>query len=155
MARRTRPITITPAAVEILDKRTAVNEETGCWEWTGHLNNQGYGAATFGDGVPYLAHRASYTRHKGPIPQGSVLDHLCRNPACINPEHLDPVSDQENVRRGMSPGAKALRRDECLHGHPYPEFLQIAQGRRRCTACSAEAVRRCRARKAEAKAKAA
>lgn len=154
MSRKTRPINLTPGAVSELDSRYSVNLATGCWEWAGTISPVGYGAISI-NGVAYSAHRASYTRHVGPIPSGLVLDHLCRNPPCINPEHLEPVTDQENVRRGMSIGATAQRRSECLHGHPYPENAKIAQGHRVCRACAANAVVRCRARKAAAKAEAA
>jgi len=150
MARATRPIMITPAEVEILDQRTSVNEETGCWEWDGTVTPAGYGAISI-RGVAFSAHRASYTHHVGPIPAGLVLDHLCRNARCVNPAHLEAVTDQENTLRGMSPGAKALRRDECLHGHPYAEYARNVQGRRACRACAAIRLRKFRARKAAAK----
>lgn len=66
-----------------------------CWVWLRSRNHLGYGSA--GRGV--WAHRMMYKRHIGPIPEGLELDHLCRNPSCVNPEHLEPVTHQENIRR--------------------------------------------------------
>jgi hypothetical protein len=152
MSRQFRPITVTTGMEEVLDTLTKVNEETGCWEWQGYLNNHGYGRHTFKAGDSYFAHRVSYTRHKGPIPDGLVLDHLCRNPRCINPEHLEAVTDQINVLRGMAPGAKAQRRDACLRGHLYAEYGKVWNVRRYCTACGAINLAAYKARQAEAKA---
>lgn len=75
--------------------------DAGCWRWTGRLSSAGYGE-TSGErhGVKVLAHRVSYETFVGPIPDGLHIDHLCRNRACINPEHLEPVTLQENLRRG-------------------------------------------------------
>ena len=151
MSRKTRPINLTAEVVSEIDSRYHTDPETGCWEWAGTITPAGYGSISV-QGVAFGAHRASYTHHVGPIPAGLVLDHLCRNPKCINPAHLEAVTDQENVRRGMSPGAKALRRDECLHGHPYPEHARNVQGRRACRACAANRLNAFRARQREAKA---
>lgn len=151
MSRQTRPIKITPTAIAVLEERTAVDAETGCWEWTGHQNKYGYGATSFGDGT-YLAHRVSYTMHKGAIPDGHVLDHLCRNHACINPNHLEAVTDRENVLRGMSPGAKALRRDRCIRGHLYADYARFWQGRRTCAACASLRLKAFRAKRRAEKA---
>jgi hypothetical protein len=80
-------------------KRYIVDEETGCWLWTGGTRG-GYGRLKLADYGMMEAHRASYEFHKGKIPEGLVLDHLCRNRSCINPEHLEPVTQLENIRRG-------------------------------------------------------
>lgn len=71
-------------------------QENGCWLWTGHRDNDGYGG--FGKGL--LAHRWSYEYFVGSIPKGHDVDHLCRNRACVHPEHLEPVSHRENCHRG-------------------------------------------------------
>lgn len=70
----------------------------GCWLWMGCCSN-GYGHMRRQKRC-VLAHRFSYELHKGPIPEGLELDHLCRIPSCVNPDHLEPVTSAENTRRG-------------------------------------------------------
>jgi hypothetical protein len=78
-----------------------VNADTGCWEWNGSKNHQGYGRMGGNEaGIPHRAHRIYYERAKGPIPHGLDLDHLCRNRGCVNPDHLEAVSRATNLRRG-------------------------------------------------------
>lgn len=72
-----------------------INPDTGCWEWVRALDVNGYGR----NGAT-LAHRMVYTRERGPIPEGLHLDHLCRNTLCVNPDHLEPVTNAVNSRRG-------------------------------------------------------
>lgn len=85
------------------DSRYRVSD-SGCWIWQGSVSNTGYGRI----GSRY-AHRVSYERSNGPIPDGLTIDHLCRTTLCVNPDHLEPVTHRENVLRGMSPGAIAYR----------------------------------------------
>ncbi len=73
--------------------------ESGCWEWQRGKTTDGYGQTTV-DGKVRPAHRVIYERFKGSIPAGLFLDHLCRNPSCVNPDHLEPVTNAENIRRG-------------------------------------------------------
>jgi hypothetical protein len=73
--------------------------DTPCWVWQWSLKGDGYGQAV-GPNGPGKAHRIVYERLRGPIPAGLELDHLCRNPLCVNPDHLEPVTHQENLRRG-------------------------------------------------------
>lgn len=75
-----------------------VVQESGCWEWIGAKNRLGYGVW---HSVP--AHRLSYERERGPIGPGLHIDHLCRNPSCIRPDHLEPVTPRENSMRGKKP----------------------------------------------------
>lgn len=77
-----------------------VDDATGCWNWQLSLDHHGYGMAYI-DGKKIGAHRLIYQRERGPIPDGMPLDHLCRNPRCVNPDHLEPVTQAENVRRGV------------------------------------------------------
>jgi hypothetical protein len=77
-----------------------IDDATGCWVWGLALDNDGYGRAQVGP-VKRLAHRVEYERRVGPIPPGLVIDHLCRNRACVNPDHLEPVAQVVNIRRGL------------------------------------------------------
>jgi hypothetical protein len=71
--------------------------ETPCWMWQRRLDSNGYGRLGH-----RWAHVAMYQAAKGPIPAGLELDHLCRNPPCVNPDHLEAISHTENIRRGKA-----------------------------------------------------
>lgn len=104
-----------------------VEKTAECWVWKGARGHWLYGLIRW-NGRTELAHRVSYELLVGPIPDGLVIDHLCRNTLCVRPDHLEPVTNAENVLRGFSPPAIAARRAECAQGHPYtPENT----GRRR------------------------
>ena len=96
-------------------------DKTGdCWTWNGRRMSSGYGLWTvrprLSKATNVGAHRVAYLLLVGPIPDGLVLDHLCRNRSCVNPSHLEPVTIKENVRRGRSEYAE---RTHCPKGHPY------------------------------------
>jgi hypothetical protein len=108
-----------------------------CWEWTGRKNIYGYGRV-----VKAMAHRVVYEALVGPIPEGMTLDHLCRNRACVNPDHLEPTSLKENLLRGEGTGAKNKRKNECVNGHPFNETNTYIYGnRRQCRVCHKERAR--------------
>lgn len=80
-------------------KPPVVDPSTGCWNWGGKLRCRGYPGLLAYKGKRAKAHRVFYMRAKGPIPEGMQLDHLCKNPKCVNPDHLEPVTGKENMRR--------------------------------------------------------
>jgi hypothetical protein len=121
--------------------------EGGCWVWTGTLSN-GYGRISHG-GKQEGAHRVAHELFVGPVPEGLVIDHLCRTKACVNPEHLEAVTQRENMRRGI----KGVLTTHCPHGHAYDEenTYRDPRGGRRCRSCHRdEANARYRSRKVAA-----
>lgn len=129
--------------------------DSKCVIWTKAIQSKGYGVSWDPDRRKLvLAHRQAYAQEHGPIPDGMVIDHLCRNPACVNPEHLEAVSQSVNVRRGQAGEMSALRaqtRTHCPHGHKFtPENTYHAPDGRRCKECRREASRRCKMKKREA-----
>ena len=103
---------------------------SGCWQWIGFVNEDGYGAFR-GEGGTEGAHRWAYRRFKGPIPEGYEVDHLCRFRACVNPDHLDAVTKRDNVIRGTSFAAVNASKTDCPNGHP----LSAGSGQRVCRVC--------------------
>lgn len=131
----------TPAVERFLAKITEI-AETNCWLWTASRNHGGYGWFAPGgrDGGSVLAHRWSYEHFIDSIPTGLTLDHLCRNPACVNPGHLEPATHRTNILRGSGPSAQAARQTHCRRGHPLDG--RRGDGKRYCLTCN-----RLRARK--------
>lgn len=103
-----------------------VDLATGCWNWTGHLDKDGYGRKRHNNRVD-VAHRYMFERTRGPIPIGFEIDHLCANPSCVNPDHLEPVTRTENIRRS----AKAkLSEDQVLRIRTMlPAHTNVALGK--------------------------
>lgn len=141
----------------ILDKVRV--DSNGCWIWTASLNKNGYSQTSW-KGKTRRAHRLLYEQLNGPIPQGLHCDHLCRVRACVNPEHIEPVTPMRNARRGDA-GKNNRDKTHCPAGHPYDEqntirIRQIGKGwSRMCSTCltkkQAEYARRYRAKKRAAR----
>lgn len=113
-----------------------------CWEWTACKvgSKREYGCIRRG-GKNVLAHRAMYELFVAPIPEGLTIDHLCRNPGCVRPSHLEPVTRTENTMRGFNPMAKNARKTHCVWGHEFtPENTRTYKTKsgvgRACRACS-------------------
>lgn len=116
-----------------------------CWIWTGSYSSPGYGQAWDGSRTR-PAHSLIYELLVGPIPDGMELDHLCRVRACVNPDHIEPVTHAENMRRSTE------ARTHCIHGHEFtPENTahKKATGARECLICRRQNNLRSHARRAE------
>ncbi len=122
-----------------------------CWIWHGPLDRDGYGRYHGGvgkaaNGHPVRAHRWVYETLRGPIPTGFTLDHLCRNPGCVRPDHLEAVTMKENLARGRGVGALNAAKTHCHAGHPLSgDNLRGSAGCRVCRTCIRETQRARRA----------
>lgn len=119
-----------------------------CMLYARNLGSNGYGRTNWyinGVNTSIQVHRAMYEYFIGPIPDGLVVDHLCRTPACINPDHLEPVTQKENLDRGYGISAINGRKTHCIKGHEFtPETTTINKNRgdRVCRLCVRERDRR-------------
>ena len=107
-----------------------------CWLWTGALRSGKYGH--FGvNGKSVCAYRFSYELKHGPIPRGHQMDHLCVNPPCVNPDHVEPVTQRTNLLRSRGFVAQKAKQTHCRRGHEYNEANthRRANGTRQCRAC--------------------
>lgn len=138
-----------------------------CWPWMGNLHDAGYGMLWRTNTTRYRAHRVAYELLVGPIPAGLDIDHTCHNRdaaclggrtclhrRCVNPAHLEPVSNAVNARRGRAGvvnGGREAAKTHCVAGHPFDEVNTAdyrGKGWRDCRACARERMRRKRAAQA-------
>ena len=133
MTQRRRPIDPGMAAQLVKSSRWKgrVSLGGGCWEWTAGKSTHGYGVIGPKGGQLY-AHRVAWVAaHGRDVPHGLEIDHLCRNRACVRPDHLDLVTHRVNTLRGFSPAAEKARREACDKGHPFTQYAD----QRRCRIC--------------------
>jgi hypothetical protein len=122
---RKRPGNPPSPIVQRFAKMVDLEGENGCWLWTGRQDGKGYGSFSVqqspGVWKTRKAHRISYELHRGRIPEGLQLDHLCRVRNCVNPDHLEPVTNRENSLRGYGACGENARKTHCPAGHPYDD----------------------------------
>lgn len=141
--------------LERIENKIEPEPNSGCWLWTGAISDTGYGSIGFLiDGKPkcFNAHRYIYEQYKGKIPNGLQLDHLCRVRCCVNPNHLEPVTNRENTIRGLAPivlGARNRAKTHCPQGHEYTSENTIIKNRtnkkkigRQCRECNRQYMKR-------------
>ena len=108
---------------------TSIEDAAACWRWTASVCRDGY-AKFYVNRKHVKAHNYAYREIIGKIPEGLILDHLCRVRNCVNPFHLEPVTTRENIRRGEN---KERRKTACPRGHAYDVIT--SEGKRRCRVC--------------------
>lgn len=109
--------------------------ETPCVIWTASTDHKGYGKFYL-DGRHRIAHRVAYEALIGPVRDGLVIDHLCRVRECVAVDHLEPVTNRENLLRGDTLAAQQIERTHCPAGHPYDaDNTKVRRGSRECRAC--------------------
>ena len=125
-----------PSPLERFEAAYEPEPTSGCWLWFKNRMIHGYGRFSVED-KDVLAHRWSYEHFIGPIPTGLTLDNLCRNRSCVNPNHLEPVTNRENILRGEGITAKNACKTYCLRGHPFDDLNTYHDkgGGRRCKTC--------------------
>jgi len=116
--------------------RRRVIDRTSCWTTGLRLDRHGYARSTF-EYRHWFIHRLSYEAYVGPIPDGMVIDHICRNRACVRPDHLEPVTVWENTRRSDNFMAHRAASSTCGKAHPFDDANTRMRGnRRQCRACN-------------------
>lgn len=123
-----------PQTLEMVMRRFwgKVEKSGECWLWLGS-HGKGYGRFSI-DGVLRGAHRVAFEWLRGPIKSGLVIDHLCRNPICVNPAHMEAVTNRENIMRGYGIAAKEFSQTHCKYGHQLPPAIPGKE--RPCKTCN-------------------
>lgn len=147
-ARRAPEYNVVPTVIRFLYHVETV--ESGCWEWRGNIRNTGYGQFEV-QGRTLRAHRWSYEHFRGRIPDGLQIDHLCKNKACVNPQHLEAVTAAINVERSDNAAALNSRKTHCKREHLLAgDNVRLrANGARICRTCERERNERSRTDKPE------
>lgn len=125
---------------ENFESRLIPEPNTGCWIWLNRLFPTGYGQLCKKidrKQYAYRAHRVAWELYKGPIPTGLVVDHICRNRWCVNPNHMELVTQRENTIRGEGFPAQRHKQTHCINGHLLSgENVYWYRGYRQCIPCS-------------------
>lgn len=122
---------------ERIYKNSIPEPNSGCWLWLGYVNPKGYAICSTKN-TTKRAHRLSYCEFVGPIPDGMEIDHKCRVRCCVNPQHLEPITHAENIRRVLPYVRGPARGTHCQRGHPFTSDNIITNKRdcrRQCRAC--------------------
>jgi hypothetical protein len=120
---------------------------SGCWIWMGSLENTGYSHFRHTLSKGQTGHSFAYRHYRGAVPPGMHLDHKCRVPSCVNPDHLEVVTCQENILRGVGLAAMNARKTHCKRGHEFAgDNIYHRNGTRQCRECVLELQRQRRAR---------
>jgi hypothetical protein len=150
MSARTEPAEGDNQSISARSDRRYDVDENGCWLWRGGRFENGYAQIRY-DGKTRRAHRVIYEVLVGPIQAGLVLDHLCRVRHCVNPDHLEVVTERENIYRGLGLAGINAAKTHCVNGHEFsPENTYYSPNahRRSCRICSRDAQVRYKERKA-------
>ena len=122
--------------IQRFEKYISVEPNSGCWLWTGAWSKSGYGSFRV-ENKSQNAHRVAYKLYLGPLKNGMMIDHICRNRACVSPDHLRQVTPRQNIlENSMSISAISAKRNCCKRGHVYvPGSFRITANKRVCKLC--------------------
>lgn len=140
------PLNATIADLERFTRKT-LRSDNGCWAWTACTNNNGYGSFMF-RGKTYSAHSFIYQVLNRTLTKGEVVDHGCNNPNCVNPKHLEAMTQRDNVMKSSGIAAKRARQTHCIYGHEFGHQSPhlVKSGRRACATCHRQREARRRSR---------